>query len=61
LEKGKLSAIAKGVRKISSRKAGHLEPFTQVHLFLAKGRDLDIITQAEAIEPRFGLRKTYTA
>ena len=56
LEKGKLSAIAKGVRKITSHKAGHLEPFTQVHLFLAKGRDLDIITQAEAIEPRSGLR-----
>jgi DNA repair protein RecO (recombination protein O) len=56
LEKGKISAIAKGVRKISSRKSGHLEPFTQVHLFLAKGRDLDIITQAEAQKPRFDLR-----
>jgi DNA repair protein RecO (recombination protein O) len=56
LEKGKISAIAKGVRKISSRKAGHLEPFTQVQLFLARGRDLDIITQAEALEPRSGLR-----
>ena len=60
LERGKLSAIAKGVRKISSRKAGHLEPFTQVQLFLAKGRDLDIITQAEAIEPRSGLRSDLT-
>ena len=56
LEKGKISAIAKGVRKINSRKAGHLEPFTQVHLFLAKGRDLDIVTQAEALESRSGLR-----
>ena len=56
LEKGKISAIAKGVRKISSRKAGHLEPFTQVNLFLAKGRDLDIITQAEALKPMSGLR-----
>jgi len=56
LEKGKISAIAKGVRKINSRKAGHLEPFTQVHLFLARGRDLDIITQAEALKPMSGLR-----
>jgi DNA repair protein RecO (recombination protein O) len=56
LEKGKISAIAKGVRKISSRKAGHLEPFTQVSLFLARGRDLDIITQAEALHPMSGLR-----
>ena len=57
LEKGKLSAIAKGVRRISSRKAGHLEPFTHVSLFLAKGRNLDIITQAEALNPMIGLRE----
>lgn len=57
LEKGKVSAIAKGVRRISSRKAGHLEPFTHVNLFLAKGRNLDIITQAEAVNPRVRLRE----
>lgn len=57
LEKGKISAIAKGVRKISSHKAGHLEPFTHVNLFLAKGRDLDIITQAEAVNTMTGLRE----
>ncbi|HOM67428.1 MAG: DNA repair protein RecO [Chloroflexi bacterium ADurb.Bin120] len=56
LEKGKISAIAKGVRRISSRKAGHLEPFSQVHLFLASGRDLDIITQAESLKSMSGLR-----
>ncbi len=55
-EKGKISAIARGVRKIQSRKAGHLEPFTRVNLFLAKGRNLDIITQAETVEPYMGLR-----
>ena len=47
LERGKIKAIAKGVRKIKSRKAGHLEPFTLVNLYLAQGRDLAIITQAE--------------
>jgi len=57
LEKGKISAIAKGVRKIRSRKAGHLEPFTRVNLFLAKGRNLDIITQAETVDPYMGLRE----
>ena len=57
LEKGKMSAIAKGVRRINSRKAGHLEPFTHVTLFLAKGRNLDIITQAEALNPMIGLRE----
>ncbi|MEL7637442.1 MAG: DNA repair protein RecO [Anaerolineaceae bacterium] len=49
LEKGKLQAIAKGVRKIKSRKAGHLEPFTQVNLQLAKGRNFEVVTQAETI------------
>lgn len=47
-ERGKLRAIAKGVRKVQSRKAGHLEPFTRVIIMLAKGQDLWIVTQAEA-------------
>jgi len=50
LELGKLSAIAKGVRKPRSRKAGHLEPFTRVNLLLARGREIPIITQAETVE-----------
>ena len=56
-ERGKISAIAKGVRKIRSRKAGHLEPFTHVNLFLAQGRNLDIITQAETIQAFLGIRE----
>ncbi len=46
-EKGKLRAIAKGVRKLTSRKAGHLEPFSKTELMMAAGRDFWIITQAE--------------
>ena len=49
-ERGKVRAIAKGIRRIRSRKAGHLEPFTRVTLQLAKGRDLFIITQAETLQ-----------
>lgn len=56
-EMGKLRAIAKGVRKPRSRKAGHLEPFTRVSLLLAKGRDLWIITQAEAVNAHLELRQ----
>jgi len=56
LERGKIQAIAKGVRKIRSRKAGHLEPFTRVSLFLAKGRNLAVVTQAEALESYQGIR-----
>lgn len=52
---GKVRVLAKGVRKVRSRKAGHLEPFTRSTLQLAKGRDLFILTQAESIEPHLRL------
>ena len=54
-ERGKVRAIAKGARKIRSRKAGHLEPFTRVTLQLAKGRDLLIVTQADTLDPYLAL------
>ena len=47
---GKTRVVAKGARRLRSRKAGHLEPFTRVSLLLARGRDLWIVTQAETIE-----------
>ncbi len=56
-QQGKLRALAKGVRKLHSRKAGHLEPFTRSNLQLARGRDLPIITQAETIEAFIPLRE----
>lgn len=55
-QQGKLRALAKGVRKVTSRKAGHLEPFTRVLLQLAQGRDLPIITQAETLDAYLPLR-----
>ena len=57
-EQGKLRAIAKGARKITSRKAGHLEPFTQVKLQLSRGRDLFIVTQADTIDAYLPLRES---
>jgi DNA repair protein RecO (recombination protein O) len=57
LEKGKLKAIAKGARKLRSRKAGHLEPFSRLSLLLAQGRDLPLITQAETLDPLLPLRE----
>ncbi len=56
-ELGKLRVIAKGVRKITSRKAGHVELFTRVKLLLARGRTFDIISQAETIETYRPLRE----
>jgi DNA repair protein RecO (recombination protein O) len=48
-EQGMVRALAKGVRKMTSRKAGHLQPFTHVTVQLAKGRDLLIVTQADTV------------
>lgn len=55
-ESGKLRAVAKGARRLRSRKAGHLEPFTRARMLLAKGRDLPIITQAETVDAYLPLR-----
>ena len=46
---GKIRALAKGIRRPGSRKAGHLEPFIRVDALIARGRELDIVTQAEAL------------
>jgi DNA repair protein RecO (recombination protein O) len=53
---GKVRAIAKGARKMASRKAGHIEPFTHVKLQLARGRDVLIVTQAETVDAYLSLR-----
>lgn len=55
-ERGFVRALAKGARKVTSRKAGHLEPFTHVTIQLAKGRDLLIVTQVETIDAFLPLR-----
>jgi DNA repair protein RecO (recombination protein O) len=57
---GKTRAIVKGARKITSRKAGHLEPFTQVKLQLARGRDLFIVTQVDTVDPYLPLHEDLT-
>ncbi len=54
-EQGKLRAVAKGVRRLRSRKAGHLEPFMRVALMLAQGRDMWIVTQAETVDAHLAL------
>jgi len=53
---GKARAIAKGARKIASRKAGHIEPFTHVKLQLAKGKDMLLVTQADTVDAYLPLR-----
>ena len=48
--RGKVRAVAKGVRKTKSRFGSRLEPMVHVSLLLYEGRELDIVTQAETIE-----------
>lgn len=56
-ERGKFDAVARGVRKPTSRKSGHLEPLTHTSLLLAHGSNLDVITQAQAIHAYLPLRE----
>lgn len=60
-EKGRMEAIAKGARKTSSRKAGHLEPFAHSSLLLAQARTWDIVTEAVTVEPFRHLREDLDA
>ena len=50
-ENGKVRAVAKGVRKTMSRFGARLEPMSHVRLLLYRGRELDIVSQAESVEP----------
>src|ERR1700722_1402969 len=55
--RGKVRAVAKGVRKTKSRFGGRLEPPNRASLLLYQGRELDVITQAETLEHYPALRE----
>jgi|SRR3989338_4399438 len=46
---GKIKILGKGVRKLTSRRAPHLELFNLSRLTLHKGQSFDIVTEAEYI------------
>jgi DNA repair protein RecO (recombination protein O) len=56
---GKIRAVAKGVRKTSSRFGARLEPTSHVALQCYRGRELDVVTQVETIESNRALREGY--
>lgn len=56
-DRGKLDVIAKGARKPTSTKTGHVELFTRTDMLIHKGRDLDIVAQAEMNRPYMGVRE----
>lgn len=56
-ESGRLSVIAKGVRKTKSRFGGRLEPLARVELVLHKGRgDIWTVQGAQTVNPHAALR-----
>ena len=48
---GQVRAVAKGVRRTTSRFGARLEPFSMIDVQLHAGRSLDVVTQAEIIDP----------
>lgn len=46
---GKIKVLAKGIRKITSKKSGSLELFNWVRLCLAHGRTWDIVTETQTV------------
>jgi DNA repair protein RecO (recombination protein O) len=47
---GRVRAVAKGVRRTTSKFGARLEPFSRVDCQLYAGRELDIVTQAVSVE-----------
>ena len=55
-ELGKFKAIAKGVRRTTSRLGGALEPLAELRVALARGRTFDVVTQVEVSHAWLRLR-----
>jgi len=56
---GKVRAVAKGIRKTTSKFGARLEPASHVALQCYRGRELDIVTQVETIDANRVLREGY--
>jgi DNA repair protein RecO (recombination protein O) len=57
-ERGRLGAIAKGVRRVKTRFGGRLEPLFRVQLVAHEGRgELVTVTSAETVDAHRGLRE----
>lgn len=54
---GKISCMAKGIRRMTSRKRGSLEIFNEIKFFAGRGKDLYLITETELINAHQSLRK----
>lgn len=57
-EMGKVAAVAKGVRKSSSKLAGHLEILNYTNLTMARGKGMHTIIGSQTINPYLGIRES---
>jgi DNA repair protein RecO (recombination protein O) len=57
--RGKVRAVAKGVRRPGSRFGGRLEPYSLVDLQLYEGRNLDVVNQAELVSAHDAVRTDF--
>lgn len=55
-EKGKVSAVARGIKKPKAKLAAALQHFSLGEMLLAPGRRFDVITQVRVCNPFYGLR-----
>lgn len=58
-DKGKLELLARGVKKITSKNAAHLEPFSVVDIEMAFGKEIDHLTKVQPIEYFVNIRKDF--
>ena len=56
---GKIRAVAKGIRKTTSKFGARLEPATRVALQCYRGRELDVVTQVVTVEANRAVREEY--
>lgn len=60
LDRGRVGAVAKGVRKTTSRFGARLEPLSHVELLLHQGRsDLQTVTGVQLLRPHHAVRDDY--
>ena len=55
--RGKIRAVAKGIRRTKSKFGARLEPSTVVHAQFYEGRNLDIVTQVETRQVHVSFRR----
>ena len=60
LHRGKITVLAKGVRRITSRRSGNVELLNRVQMYLHPGRNFLILTEATALDTFAKLKEDLT-